>query len=97
MAEGFDSLTESVRHTLDEIDLNTIRIELLGFQEVFDSLKADYDDADRGLILDSPTLNRIKADKYSTPFSEASDIASKDEAIVRDVLRESEGRVWPLQ
>ena len=97
MADGFDRLTTGLGRAADEISLNLIRRELLEYMEAFSSLKDDYDNADRGLILESPTLERIRAEKNHMPFDNAVNIASGDEAKVQNAIRGSEGHIWPLQ
>ena len=97
MADGENRFTDGIYRAIDEIGLNMIRQQLLAFQEDFISLKGEYDIAENGLILDSPTLNRIKEDKNHMPFDEAINIASRDEERVQDVIRENEGTIWPFQ
>lgn len=97
MADQENSFIGNVHRAIDDIELNMIRQQMLAFQEDFSSLRDDYDIVERGLILDSPTLNRIKDDKYHAPFDEAVNISSRDERRVQEVIRENEGTIWPLQ
>ena len=97
MADGFDRLTAGIGRAADEISLNLIRRELLEYEEGFSSLKADYYDAGSGLTLESATFERIKAEKYTLPFEESINAASRNDAKVQDVLRESGGDIWALQ